>query len=184
VDEDEPASRQVAGLIMALDLVGQAARDAVEHGHGELAAAREWLAARLAALPRDDPTVAACSLVAWSDVFDLFVEGPRGRYLPRAADPAGLDRAQLGDLVARRAEYSAAEHVAVAIAEAEASREISPKWACRRRGERPEDERAPGGAIVRGYAEEPSSCEHRRTPASYRRPAAGPPLTRRLSSRG
>jgi hypothetical protein len=71
----------------------------------------------------------ACRLVAWSDVFDLFAEGPRAlylRYLPSAADPAGLDRAQLGDLIARRAVCSAAEHVAAAITAAEASSEISP----------------------------------------------------------
>jgi hypothetical protein len=128
VDEDEPASRQVAGLIVALDLVGQAARDAVEHGHGDLATAREWLAARLLALPSDDPTVVACRLVAWSGVFDVFAESPRAlclRYLPSAADPASLDPAQLGHLVARRAEYSATEHVVATITEAQAPREIS-----------------------------------------------------------
>ena len=128
MDEDELASRQVAGLLVALDLVDHAARDAVEHGHGDLAAAREWLAARLLALPSDDPTAVGCRLVAWSDVFDLFAEGPRALclrcYLPSAADPAGLDRAQLGDLIARRAVCSAAEHVATALAEA--ATEISP----------------------------------------------------------
>ena len=77
MDEDELASRQVAGLMVTLDLVDQVAPDAVEHGHGDLAAAREWLAERLLALPSDDPMVAACSLVAWSDVFDLFATGPR-----------------------------------------------------------------------------------------------------------
>jgi hypothetical protein len=104
MDEDELASRQVAGLMVTLDLVDQVAPDAVEHGHGDLAAAREWLAERLLALPSDDPMVAACSLVAWSDVFDLFATGPRAlylRYLPSVADPAGLEQAQLGDLVAR-----------------------------------------------------------------------------------
>ena len=128
-DDDELASRQVAGLMVALDLVDHAARDAVEHGHGDLAAAREWLAARLLALPSDDPTAVGCRLVAWSDVFDVFATGPRAlslRSLPSVADPAGLDRAQLGDLIARRAVCSAAEHVAAAITAAEASSEISP----------------------------------------------------------
>jgi hypothetical protein len=40
-----------------------------------------------------DPTAVACSLGAWSDVFDVFAAGPRAlylRYLPAAVDPAGL----------------------------------------------------------------------------------------------
>ena len=65
MDEDELASRQVAGLMVALDLVDHAARDAVEHGHGDLAAAREWLAARLLALPSDDPTIRQWWRASW-----------------------------------------------------------------------------------------------------------------------
>jgi hypothetical protein len=127
--DDELTSRLLVGAMVALDLVDQAAHDAVEHGQGNVEAAREWLAARLLALPSDDPTAAACRLVAWSDVFDLFATGPRAaylRYLPSAADPAGLNQAELGDLVASRALQSAARCLTAAIKEAEASKEISP----------------------------------------------------------
>ena len=50
----------------------------------------------------------------------------RMRRSTSASATAGLDRAQLGDLIARRAVCSAAEHVAAAITAAEASSEISP----------------------------------------------------------
>jgi hypothetical protein len=76
--------------MVVLDRVDHAARDAVQHGHGDQAAAREWLAARLLALPSNDPMAAA-----WSDVFDLFAGGSRAlylRYLPARQIPRAWTR--------------------------------------------------------------------------------------------